>query len=44
MWYLRKVVTLYEKFGPVSICLCPNYIKLYFQNFGNGRQNKNGHR
>ena len=42
MWYLRKVSSSYEKFGPVSRCLCPKYIKCCFQNLRNGREDKKG--
>ena len=41
MWYLRKVASSYEQFGPVYTCLNPKYIKFCFQNLRNGRKDKN---
>ena len=38
MWYLKKVASSCEQFGPVSTCLCPKYITFRFQNLGNGRE------
>ena len=32
--------SLCKPFGPVSTCLCPNYIKFCFQNSGNSREDK----
>ena len=32
---------LCEQLGPVSICLCPKFIKFCFPNLGNGRKDKN---
>ena len=42
MWYLKKVGSLCEQFGPVSTCLCPKYKKFYFYNLGKGKEDKNG--
>ena len=44
MWYLRKVSSSCEQFGPVSKCLFPKYITFRFQNLRNGREDKNGRR
>ena len=44
MWYLRKIESSCEEFGPVSTSLCPKYIKFCFQNLGNVRVDKNGGR
>ena len=41
MWYLRKVESSGEQFCPASTCLCLKYIKIFFQNLGNGREDKN---
>ena len=41
MWYLKKVASLCEELGPLSTCLCPKYIKFFFQNLGNGREDEN---
>ena len=40
MWSLRKVVSSCEKLGLVSTVLCSKYIKFYFQNLGNGREDE----
>ena len=42
MWNLIKVASSCEQFGPVFTSLCPKYIKFYFQNLKNGREDKNG--
>ena len=44
MWYLRKVASSCEQFGPVSTCLYPKYMKFCFKNLGNGREDENGSR
>ena len=31
MWYLRKVASSYEQYGPVSTCLCPKYINFFLK-------------
>ena len=41
---LRKVASLFKQFGPVSTCLCPKYIKFFFQNLRNDREDENGYR
>ena len=38
MWYLRKVAGSCEQFGPVSTCLCPEYIQFCSQNLRNGKE------
>ena len=38
MWYLRKVGSSCEQFGPVSTCLCPKYIRFCQRNV---REDKN---
>ena len=42
--YVRIDVILYEQLGPISICMHPKYEKFYFQNLGNGREDKKGRR
>ena len=44
MWYLRKVESSCKQFDLVSTCLCQKYVKFYFQNLGNGREDRNGRR
>ena len=44
MWYLRKVVSSYEQYGPISTCLCPKDITFSFQNLRDGREDENGRR
>ena len=40
MWYLRKVAISCEQFGPVSTCVCPKYIKFFFQILGLNREDE----
>ena len=42
--YLRKIAGSCEEFGSISICLCPNYIKFWFKNLKNCREDKSGGR
>ena len=42
MWYLRKLATSCQQFGPVSTCLCPKYIKFCYRNLEKGREDKYG--
>ena len=44
MWYSRKIESSCEQFNLFSKCLCPKYIKFYFQNWGNVKKDKNGRR
>ena len=44
MWYLRKVASSCEQFGPVSTYLYPKYIEFCFQNLVNDREDANGRR
>ena len=41
---MRKVASSCQQFGPVSTCLCLQYIKFCFQNLRNGREDENGRR
>ena len=41
---VEKIESSCEQFSPVSTCLCQKYIKFYFQNLGNVREDKNGSR
>ena len=38
----KSIASLCEQLGPVSTCLCQEYIKFCFQNLGKGREDKNG--
>ena len=38
MWYLRKEASSCEQFGTLSTCLCPKYIKFYFSNLDNSKE------